>query len=441
MGKNKNKKVSESINKDKPFVSVCTPTYNRRPFIQSMIRCFEHQTYPKDRIEWIIIDDGTDKIEDLVIDIPQVKYFKYDKKMFLGKKRNLMHEKSCGEIIVYMDDDDYYPPSRISHAVDMLLSHPKALCAGASEIYIYFKHINQMVQFGPYGPNHATAGTFAFKRELLNDSKYNDTAALAEEKSFLKNYTVPFVQLEPKKTILVFSHIHNTFDKKTLLENRHPNFVKDSHKTVDDFVKEPDLKEFYMNQIEVLLKHYAPGRPEMKPDVIKQIKEIKEEREKEHQKMMDNAKNQQALGQGQIIGEINGKQEVLNNEQIVGILRQQQEALTRFQRELQDRDKTIQTLMQKNNETDKIAIQIDGNEKILNNSDILEILQNQSEEINRLKLELENKDKIIGTLNQDKQESINIVAEINEQRITLTTRETYNILKKQQEIIKSYKKI
>ena len=75
----------------------------------------------------------------------------------------------------------------------------------------------------------------------LNEHKYNEEAALAEEKSFLKDYTVPFVQLEPKKTILVFSHVHNTFDKKTLLDNRHPKFVKDSDKTVDDFIKEPDL--------------------------------------------------------------------------------------------------------------------------------------------------------------------------------------------------------
>ena len=40
--------------------------------------------------------------------------------------------------------------------------------------------------------------------------------ALAGKETFLKDYTVPFVQLEPKKTILVFSHRHNTFDKKNL---------------------------------------------------------------------------------------------------------------------------------------------------------------------------------------------------------------------------------
>ena len=33
---------------------------------------------------------------------------------------------------------------------------------------------------------HATAGTFAFKRELLKQTKYDDNAEIAEEKAFLK---------------------------------------------------------------------------------------------------------------------------------------------------------------------------------------------------------------------------------------------------------------
>jgi len=136
-----------------------------------------------------------------------------------------------------MDDDDYYPPTRVSHAVDMLLKTPHALCAGSSEIYIYFKHIQKMYQFGPYGPNHSTAGTFAFRRQLLNSTHYEDHAALAEEKYFLKNYTVPFVQLDPIKTILVFSHEHNTFDKRRLLEHRVDQFTKESEKTKNSFCK------------------------------------------------------------------------------------------------------------------------------------------------------------------------------------------------------------
>jgi glycosyltransferase involved in cell wall biosynthesis len=372
-----------------PFVSICTPTYNRRPFIKSMIKCFEHQTYPKDKMEWIIIDDGTDKIEDLVGHIPQVKYYKYDEKMVLGKKRNLMHEKSSGDILVYMDDDDYYPPQRVSHAVNMLMTHPKAICAGSSEIYIYFKHIDQMVQFGPYGPKHATAGTFAFKRELLKEHKYNDTAALAEEKSFLKDYTVPFVQLEPLKTILVFSHEHNTFDKKTLLDNRHPQYVKDSDKRVEDFIKEEDLKEFYMNEIEVLLKDYDAGKPEMKPDVLKQIQEIKVEREAMMKKMQQQQMQQQMQNGNQIMGNINGKNVPLNNEQIVNILRQQQETIKQLQGEINNLQ---------NNQRSRIKCDVDGEEKILSNEEIVNIMKKQELSIKELVSKLEEKDELIANL-------------------------------------------
>tara|TARA_Y100000741_G_scaffold360867_1_gene343845 strand:- start:3074 stop:4240 length:1167 start_codon:yes stop_codon:yes gene_type:complete len=355
MGNKKNK------NKDKnelPFVSICTPTFNRRPFWNMCIKNFLNQDYPSNKMEWIIIDDGTDPIEDLVKDIPQVKYFKYDTKMPLGKKRNIMHDKSSGDIIVYMDDDDYYPRERVSHAVNMLQTHPNALCAGASEIYIWFKHLQKMWQFGPYNPNHATAGTFAFKRELLKDHKYNEGAALAEEKEFLKNYTVPFVQLEPKKTILVFSHIHNTFDKKRLLENGQNQFQKECNRTVDEFVKEAEMKEFYMNTIDKLLQNYEPGEPKNKPDVLKQIKEIEEERRK---MAMEHQQKQQEQGEGKIILNQNGQNIELNNQQIVQIMQKQQEQLVQFSNLLREKDikiKELEEVISKNtiNQITKVEI-------------------------------------------------------------------------------------
>lgn len=284
----------DNKNKSKyPFVSICTPTFNRRPFVPMMLKCFEHQTYPKDKIEWIIIDDGTDKIEDLVSHIPQVKYFKYDIKLTLGKKRNISNEKSKGEIIVYMDDDDYYPPERVSHAVEILNKNPKALCAGSSAMLIYFKHINKMFQFGPYGPNHSTAATFAFRRELLTKTKFNEAAAIAEEKFFLKDYTIPFVQLDTNKSIIVFSHNHNSFDKKELL-NQLPNpFVNEVSIKPADLIKESDILKFFMEDIDILLESYEPGSLENKPDVQKEIKVIRERREKMIQEQREKQANLQ----------------------------------------------------------------------------------------------------------------------------------------------------
>lgn len=280
-------------------VSICTPTFNRRPFIPIMIKCFQHQTYPKDKIEWLIIDDGTDKIEDLVKHIPQVKYFKYDEKMTLGKKRNILNEKSTGDIIIFMDDDDYYPPDRISHAVKTL-TNSKALCAGSSAMFIYFKHLNKMLQFGPYGQSHATAATFAFKRELLNITKFDENSSVAEEKKFLKDYTIPFVQLESKKSILVFSHNHNSFDKKELLKQLPNPNIHETSIVPSDIVKEPDILKFFMEDIDDLLENYEPGKPENKPDVTKQLIEIKESRMKN---AMEHIKKQQE--QQETINKIN----------------------------------------------------------------------------------------------------------------------------------------
>jgi glycosyltransferase involved in cell wall biosynthesis len=287
MGKNNKKsKASKDSKTTMPFVTLCTPTFNRRPFIPIMLKCFALQTYPKDRIEWIIVDDGTDKIEDLVSNIPQIRYMKFDEKLTLGRKRNICNENAKGDILIYIDDDDYYPPERISHAVETLQQNPTALCAGSSAMYLYFKHINKMYLFGPYGANHATAATFAFRKELLKQTKFDESACVAEERLFLKDYTVPFVQLDPKKTIVVFSHLHNSFDKKELLKGLPNKNIHETPVLPSDIVTDKDILTFFMEDIDILLEQYEPGAVKNKPDVIKQIAEIQEKRSnaiKEHQ--------------------------------------------------------------------------------------------------------------------------------------------------------------
>jgi glycosyltransferase involved in cell wall biosynthesis len=353
-----NKKTTEK-KKEIPFVSVCTPTFNRRPFIQNMFHCFLNQTYPKHRIEWIIVDDGTDKIRDLIesSNIPQIRYFEVANKMTLGAKRNYMHSFARGSIIVYMDDDDYYPPERIEDAVEKLEANPQALCAGSSEIYIFFKHIQKMFKCGPYGPNHATAGTFAFRKELLEQTKYEEHAALAEERAFLKEYTIPFVQLDPMKSILVFSHEHNTYDKRKMLDNQHPDYFRECNITVDMFIRnqnEQPIKDFFLRDIDKLLEGYEPGLPKMKPDVLKQMKEIEAEREKMIQEEMEKIRKNSPImlqrpGQDPV---------ALTNQEIVNMIQDQQKQIAQLgqkcgeyenmikilQKQLVDKTKTIQEL-------------------------------------------------------------------------------------------------
>jgi glycosyltransferase involved in cell wall biosynthesis len=323
-----------------PFVSIICVTYNRRPFFSTFFQCIRNQDYPASRYEVIIVDDGSDKVKDLVLEanIPQVKYFEVAEKMTLGQKRNYSHTliDKRSQFITYFDDDDYHHPSRISHAVEMLGKHPEALCAGSSELYVYFKHINEMYQFGPYGPNHATAGTFTFRRDLLEKSRYEDEACLAEERFFLHDYTVPFVQLDPMKTILVVSHDHNTFDKKELLINKNPANVKLSPKTLESFIcnkNESKIRDFFLNDVDEILKNYEPGEIKHKPDVLKQIIKIKTERNK-IQTEINNKSPITITRPGQ-------ESVVLSNEEVVNIINQQQNEIQRLSKLLLDYQKRL----------------------------------------------------------------------------------------------------
>lgn len=287
--KDKKKMNPDSLHSNLPNVSICTPTFNRRPFLKGLISCISAQDYPKHKMEWIIVDDGTDCVRDVIeneeckqqLGDIQIRYFYEKEKMDLGKKRNYMHQKCTfkndNDILVYMDDDDYYPPERVSHSVKRLMSDKKVLAGGASELYLWFNTLQKMYKFGPYGPNHATAGTFAFKQKLLKETSYQDDAVLAEEKHFLKNYTVPFIQFDPMKTILVVSHEQNTFDKRRLI-NAQNKFCKESQLKVKQFIHDQELCLFYDSMINDLLKNYEAGDVKNKPKVLKEIQRRDKER-------------------------------------------------------------------------------------------------------------------------------------------------------------------
>ena len=204
-----------------PTVTLCTVTYNRARLLPLLEQCILDQTYPRELLEWVIVDDsdkGQPEFHPQEGTGLKCKYVTVSKKLILGKKRNLSHRFCSGDIIVYMDDDEYYPPTRVEHAVNRL-EESDCEVAGATNLPILVIPERQLWMAGPYGDNHATANTFAFKKTLLSQTCYEDDARHAEEKHFLRGYTFPMVQLDPQKTIICFGHHRNTFDKRRLIAN------------------------------------------------------------------------------------------------------------------------------------------------------------------------------------------------------------------------------
>lgn len=231
-----------------PPVSIITPTYNRREFLPWLIHAIQSQTYPRERMEWLIYDDGTDRIEDLLtphMNTMNIRYFTSDSKLTIGAKRNTLHKEARGDILVVMDDDDYYPPERVSHAVQRLKQAKVELC-GSSRNHMFFTDDKSMWEVGPYGKNHATFGTMAFTKSYAQSHLCDETVGFAEEILFTNKYATPLVQLDPMKTMLVICHSHNTYSKDKLRKNPSP-VVKRIHVKLQTFIKNKEQRDFYSN--------------------------------------------------------------------------------------------------------------------------------------------------------------------------------------------------
>ena len=73
------------------------------------------QDYPRELIEWIVVS-----ADEVLPDLPLAKVFFADKPgpQSIGVMRNQTIAHATGDVMVNMDDDDYYYPSWVSHAVE-----------------------------------------------------------------------------------------------------------------------------------------------------------------------------------------------------------------------------------------------------------------------------------------------------------------------------------
>ena len=98
-----------------------------------------------------------------------------------------------------------------------------------------------------------------------------------------------------------------------------------------------------MNDIDMALKKYEPGEPKMKPDVLKQIKEI----EKEHKRMVEEQMKSQQ-GQGQILLERPGEPPIaLSTQDVVNIMKQQKSQIEQLMKRNEEMNQIIQKMQEK----------------------------------------------------------------------------------------------
>lgn len=204
------------------LVSVITSTYNRSRFIPALLKCYRHQDYNHDFMEWLILDDSegaeqkkTQELFSAFSDkMSNVFYIHSPQKQVMGHKLNQLCSLARGDIIIVMDDDDYYPPTRVSIAVAAFTAEPKKQIAGCSKVYMYFQQENEVHCAGPYSDTHALNCTIAFRSSYLKNHRYDATEVCAVERVFTNDFSEPMIQLDSRATILHMVHAENTFKEK-----------------------------------------------------------------------------------------------------------------------------------------------------------------------------------------------------------------------------------
>jgi glycosyltransferase involved in cell wall biosynthesis len=219
-----------------PSVSIITITqFGRFASFEILYELVKRQTYSNIK-EWVIVEGShsetdAEKNEELIVNYidsmqeahPCIDYIylPYTGQK-LGELRNLGNDACKTDVIVCMDDDDYYPPTRISHAVEMLYSQyidTSCLIGGSSDLYIFDFFLDKLYKYdanGAFGPYHSTNNCMAYKREYLVNNRHDPEVSQGEEPSFTKQFTNPMVQFHPLETIICISHSSNTFNKRNL---------------------------------------------------------------------------------------------------------------------------------------------------------------------------------------------------------------------------------
>lgn len=252
------------------LVSIVTGTYKRRQFLENLKSMVVNQDYPHHLLEWVVIDDSPESNADLfpqVLDGITVRYCYFHRKVPLAVKRNHLNHQAKGKYIVNMDDDDYYPACRVSHAVGALITSGQHI-VGNSIMFMYFTNDKMIYQMGPYGENHGTAATFAYTKEYTKTHDFG-TGNFAEESVFTDSWKTRIFQIDPMKSVLALSHSNNTVDKNLFLDGKCGQIGRTIHETpltLLDFIKEPEIAKFYAALTYV--------KPPANPEVTNKIEKI-----------------------------------------------------------------------------------------------------------------------------------------------------------------------
>jgi hypothetical protein len=200
---------------DCPPISIVTLVHNRPKFIENACLNLLSTDYPRNKIEWVVVDDSDpdQSASNRIVQFGEkfapgtLQYIPLTRKRSIGFKRNLGVEKASHNIIVMMDDDDHYPTTSFRRRVAYLLKgRTQYECAACTTIAMYdLLKGTSAVNVPPYTlglAERCSEATLTFTKRFWEEQKFPDVS-IAEGEGFLQGRTSQVLEMPPIAIILV----------------------------------------------------------------------------------------------------------------------------------------------------------------------------------------------------------------------------------------------
>lgn len=221
---------------DCPPISIVTLLYNRRKFFDLACHNIMLSDYPKDKIEWVIVDDSDDPneaVSDRVIQVGlksaplQLVYVPYDRRLPISEKRNIGVNRSKHDIILFMDDDDHYPETSFRRRVAWLTKHPwkpQASVCTTIACYDLLRGVSA-VNTPPWNlplKQRISEATLTFYKSWWEAKKFPFKVNVGEGEGFLEGREHEVLEMPPQQILVAFSHKKNTSGRRIPADDAKP---------------------------------------------------------------------------------------------------------------------------------------------------------------------------------------------------------------------------
>jgi hypothetical protein len=219
---------------DCPPITVITPTYNRKRLIEIAFHNLLATDYPRNKIEWIVIEDNektphmaSEKVIQFQVQVPEIriKYIPIEGRMTIGEKRNCAIREASNEIILFMDDDDHYPSTSFRRRVAWLTKGVKRGESGQASLKIAccttlalydLQRGTSAVNVPPFDIAFAqriSEATLTFRKSAWEERPF-PSVSVAEGEEWIQGRENVVIEMPPQQIIVAFTHGANQTSRR-----------------------------------------------------------------------------------------------------------------------------------------------------------------------------------------------------------------------------------